>query len=461
MTDTSTRFSVHVLTLAAAAAVAVAWILLILSESGTAPFGRGGYRLNAVVPSSALLAEGSRVTMGGAEVGSVVKVDRSNKPGRLGTHVEMRITDKRVTPVPVDSKIQIRTRSQVGENYVSIAVGRGDETFASGSYMPAKDNKELVEVDQILSVVNGRTKDRARKLLAGLGGALDGRSDELSQTLQGTTRFVDGASTTTGILYRDRTVVAQLVDQLGRIATEVGGRGSAIDTIADRGLTSLRAVGDRDAALAATLRELPGTLDQIRETSDTVGRVTPQAAPVVNDLTSATADLEPVVDLLGPASRTGTTVLRNLAGAAPPLEDTLEAVTRLSDPLPKALPELRTALCQVNPALRYILPYKVDLFSIVTGLGSASNSYDATGHLARLAPVMSASSVSGLPPAVTKARRTLLESGLFGISNAISYDPYVKPGEVGSTEANAKGFPRGPEQLAKSGYKYPRVTADC
>jgi hypothetical protein len=93
-------------------------------------------------------------------------------------------------------------------------------------------------------------------------------------------------------------------------------------------------------------------------------------------------------------------------------------------------------------------------------LGSGSNSYDPTGHLLRLIPVVNENSLSGAPPAILDATRTLLQSGAFLPQKTINYDPFMKPGEIGKT-ASTGSYPYGPASLKASGYKYPHVTADC
>jgi phospholipid/cholesterol/gamma-HCH transport system substrate-binding protein len=452
-------FAGHVLTVAIFTGLAVALSAFILSASHTTPFGSGGYRLHVVVPASALLTEGSHVTMGGASVGYVSKIDRQPN-GQRGVQLELHITDHRVIPVPVDSRVQLRTRTQVGENYVSVTVGRSPQTFQSDAYMPASSSDELVDVDQILSVLNGSKKTRARQLLQSLGGALDGRGDQLSQTLQATDGLVSNGYNLVQTLDKQKRTTAQLVDQLGQVTADVGARGQAIDTIAHRGLVAVHALGNRDRELSDIFRLLPSTLAAIRSTSDTIGRVTGQATPVVDNLTAAAHDLAPAIRALAPAARSGREVVESLGAAAPKLRSTLRQATALSKPLAHAIPQLRSALCQVNPMLRYLEPYSKDFLYLLVGLGSASNSYDAVGHLIRLAPIINDNTESGLPPLINAARSALLDSGLFLKSKAVDWDPYMKPGQLGSSAAYSNK-PGNPTELKNSGFTYTRVTADC
>jgi phospholipid/cholesterol/gamma-HCH transport system substrate-binding protein len=451
-------FLPHLLTVLGATAIAIAWAVLILAKSESLPTTGDGYEVNVVVPTSALLSEGARVTVAGVEVGDVRTVERTAS-GR-GVRLRLRVTDDRVVPVPRDSRVQVRTRSQVGENYVAIVVGRAADDLASGEYLTADRADEHVAVDEVLSVLQGRTKTRARELFAGLGEAVEGRADDVNRTARGFAQTVDSGEEIVALAYRDREVVARLVDQLGRVAGAVGERGAAIDTIARRGLVSLRAVGDRDAALAETLREFPSTLDRVRDATRTVSDVSRRSTPVVANLAAATREARPVVRRLRPAADEGRRVVSALGTAAPPLRAAIATLDGVTGPLAAAFPELRGALCQVNPVLRHVLPYKDDLIGPIVGLGSASNSYDATGHLVRLSPIMSDNSLSGAPKEVNDAAATLVNSGLLSTAKLINYDPHTGPGRLGKTRA-VPGGPHDPETLTAAGYRYPRVTADC
>ena len=452
-------FGRHALVLAAFVVITLAWVTFILSESGTLPSFGETYELETTVPSASLMTPGARVTVAGAEVGSVKKVERADEIGS-GAKLTLEITDDRVTPVPRDSRVQIRTRSQVGENYVSIAIGRDRQTVPSGGSLGLEQADELVDVDQILSVLRGKTRERTRTLLREFGGALTGRGDELNSTIRGSAGVIHYGTEMMDVLYTRRRTVASLVDQLGRVMAALGDRGAAIDTIATQGVTSLRAIGDRDAALAETLRELPSTLDQVRRASSTLGDVSDRAAPVVANLAVATRELRPAIQDLAPAARDGRGVFRELGGAAPRLTRTLSSLNKLSKHLPQVMPPLRTAFCQLNPAMRYLKPYRRDFLELVFHLGSAGHSYDAIGHLLRLSPIVNENSLSGAPPEVLDASKVLLQSGAFLPQKVISLDPIMEVGEVGRTRASASD-PKTPEEVAASGFKYPRVKKDC
>ncbi|HYF26236.1 MAG TPA: hypothetical protein VD931_10905, partial [Baekduia sp.] len=315
--------------------------------------------------------------------------------------------------------------------------------------------------DQILSVLQGRTRDNARKLIQGAGQALDGRGEELHELLGGAAGTLQAGARVFDLLSQDREHVAQLVDRVGRVTAAVGERSAAVETIARQGLTSLRAVASREDALERTLAELPPTLRQVRRTSGELSATAPAATPVLRDLAGALGELRPAVDRLRPAAQLGREVLRELDAAAPPLQGAVGELRAVSGPVAEALPDLRRTFCELNPVIRYLKPYTDDAIMSLVGLGSASNSYDAFGHLIRLAPIMGENSLSGAPKEVTLAAHTLLRAGFLSESHGLTWNPYPKPGMIGKDGAGRGKTISGPDALRESGWTFPRVHADC
>jgi hypothetical protein len=150
-----------------------------------------------------------------------------------------------------------------------------------------------------------------------------------------------------------------------------------------------------------------------------------------------------------------------LGAESRPLTRTVGALRRASAPAAQTLPVLDRTLCQVNPVLRYAKPYVPDLLGIITGLGSAANSYDAIGHTIRLAVTINENSLVGLPAEQALAANKLLHAGLLSKSFGATYIPFPGPREGNRT---ASDYPRvsGPGEVrAKTGYVYPHITADC
>jgi ABC-type transporter Mla subunit MlaD len=331
----------------------------------------------------------------------------------------------------------------------------------SGGVLPISQTDEYVDVDQVLSILHGQTRQRARQIFRSLGAALQGHGIALNSAVGQGAGAISGISALTNqVLDPERSNIASLTQAMGDVAAAIGDRSAAIDTIANEGLVALGALRDRDAALAATLHALPETLGRLHTLADTIGSASAHATPVLTDLAGAVAAARPAVAALPQATQQGSAVLQSLSGASPELEQTLHQATTASAPLARALPTVKTTLCQFNPMLGYIQGRAYQALSVLIGLGSASNSYDATGHLIRLFPILGDASLAGLPDSVIRADQTLLHGGILGASTALSYDPYPQPGALGVDQA-INGGPIGPSEISGSGYRYPHVTAEC
>jgi virulence factor Mce-like protein len=448
----------HAATFVAFVAAAVGFVLLFVGLGGGLPSFGKTYEVRALMPTAGSLTPGARVTMAGARVGAVTSIQRQGS----GAIVAMEIDDSRVTPIPRDSRVGLRERTPVGENYVTIFPGSGSASLPSGDVLPMTQANDYVDVDQLLSVLQGATRERARQLIQGLGGALAGRGPALNSFLGGTSDALSTGSRVVATLAADRVQIGRLVAQLGDVSAAVGQRGADISTLAQGALTTFNAIGSRDVALRQLLDQLPATLAQVRSTTTILGSVTRVAAPVLFNLAAAVQEVRPAVQLLAPAASEGRNVVDELGAAAPPLQQTLSKLRGLSAPAAEALPRMHKTLCQLNPMIRYVKPYTNDVISAVGGLGSAANAYDAIGHLIRITFVSANdNSLVGLPADVSQASFTLLHSGLLGKSTPLTFNPYPKPGQIGKEVATGQQAILGPSQVPSTGYKFPHILADC
>jgi len=272
-------FRGHLITAIVGTVGAIATFLMFFIGGGGADLGEK-YQVRALVPTVNALAPGARVTMAGAKVGRVAEIRRHG----VGTEVRLDITDDRVTPVPLDSRITVRQRTPVGENYVSIAPGRSRSMLASGGVLPPEQSDEYVDVDQVLSVLSGPTRERARKVIRSLGGPLRGRGEELHRIVGGGSQSLQSGARVLEILSPDREQIAALVRRLGAVSSEVQDSSRTVATLATKGLRSTQALAARDDALRRTLEELPGTLRQARTTSERLSTASAVATPVVANL---------------------------------------------------------------------------------------------------------------------------------------------------------------------------------
>ncbi|MCW3014553.1 MAG: virulence factor Mce family protein [Solirubrobacterales bacterium] len=452
-------FRGHLLTAGVALLLAAGSSVAFLGIGGGLPStGGDAYEVRVVLSNSASLIRGSRITMAGTTVGKVSDIRRQG----FSTIATLRITDQRVVPISASTRVNLRQRTPVGENYVELRPGGAKAELPSGGTLRASQSDEYVDVDQVLSILSGPTRNRARQLFQNLGGALDGRGQQLNDILGDASTTVQAGSKAFTLLDADRAHVGNVVSSLESIMDAVGERRQTVATLSRQGLRSLQAVASRDTALRQTIAVLPSTLEQVRSTSGKVDDITATASPVVANLARAVHDVRPAVTSLRPAAQQGSQILAELTTAAPRLNTTLKRAKALSSPLSNALPQLHKAICQLNPVIRYTKPYTDDIGQLLMGLGSASNGYDAIGHLIRITPIVNENSLVGAPEAVTTAMHTLLRAGFLAKSQGLRREPYPKPDMNGkATAGTSPNEPITAAEVKQSGYVFPHVVSDC
>lgn len=444
-------FRGHLLTLLGVGGFALAFLITLLTWSGAAPWTGGDYKVKVLFPTAASMGSGATVRIAGVQVGKVTSVERRGAAAVL----ELRIGKGKV-PLPEDTRAAIRLRTLVGENYVELIPGTSKRTLRSGGIVPVSQTENYVEADEILSVLRGKTRDRARELIRGFGGGLDGQGVRLNAMLKDTGDVVRPADDLTAILGKDRQQVAIVVDRVGDVMREIGDRSSSIASLASAGRETFQALADRDTGLKATLNELPPTLEQVRETSTLVQSVTARSAPVVANLARAVTDLQPVIRNLRPAAQEGRGIMARLSSAAPPLTTTANKLRGLGRPAAAALPEVRQVLCQLNPMAKYLRPYAGDVSAMLANMSSPTNYYDATGHAARFYALVGQNSFTAIPDAGRELLNKLQDIGVVNKLTARGYNPYPAAGD-GGVPSGGEGA-SGPMD---STLAYPHVEAEC
>jgi phospholipid/cholesterol/gamma-HCH transport system substrate-binding protein len=447
----------HLITALLAIGVAAAATIWLIALGGNLRVS-SDYEVRVVLPHAATLSKGARVTMAGAPVGKVAQVKRKGS----GAEIKVALNDDRVYPLPVGSTARLRAVTAVQENYLEIIPGRSRAQIADGGTLTAATIGAYVEPDEILSLLQGKTRERARDLVQGLGGGLRDRGEDLHRTVSGTAGTLIPLAQTMQTLAADRHHVARLTRQLGEVAAAAGSRGEAIRVLARDSAETFRTAARRDRELRALIDALPAMLRQVRGTTGLLASVSRTGTPVVADVASAIAEARPLVADLRPAAQSGREAARNLESSAPVLTQVLKALTRASAPAATAVTVVRGVTCETTPLLRYLEPYRHDVTSFVGSFGSSVNAYDALGHLVKLQPVLGENSLAGLPDAQSELALKLVHEGVFSRSTSLNWNPYPRPGQIGKSSALGSPAYKGPEDFAKrSGFTYPRIKADC
>ncbi|HYF26602.1 MAG TPA: MlaD family protein [Baekduia sp.] len=436
MIGARTGFPLRLLLLALFVAATAGVFLVLLNIAGGVQVG-DRYRVDAVVPTAVQLSTNADVTSAGVRIGRVEEVSN-----RGATAVLRLAIDPDHGPVHRDARVQVRAKTLVGENYVDLDPGTARAgAVPDGGELPVRRAVATTQLEDVLSQMSPQRRRRLSRLLQGLGPGV-GDARITGRALSGVADLMEGGKALVAPLDAERDALRALVADLGTVFRAVGERGEMLRTLVTAGRTASRSVAAEDRALRASLRELAPTLTAARRTTGRLAGVGSRAVPLLDDLTPAVQRLTPLARDLPEVSRTTLGALRELQRAAPVTRRVLAALRAVGAPGAAAVPALNEVLRDLGPVIRYLSPYSRDAGSFFAGLGQSVSSRDATGHVARLQPVLSMAALPVLGETERRAIDAALGAGLGRLLNVRGHNNLPRPDTLGAPQPRSGDAPR-------------------
>jgi virulence factor Mce-like protein len=321
------------------------------------------YNVTAQFPTGNKLVPGNDVRIGGFRVGSVdaitPKVIATKQGDKAIAQVEMKI-QKKVQPLPVDSTLKIRPRSALGLKYVEITPGKSKKSYEQGSTISIKHSTEGLELEDVYSTLDDKTRENSRGALAGYGDAFAGRGESLNTSIQSLSPFFSYLTLVTGTLNDPDTQLKDFFPQLGETVAQLAPVAKINADLFANMATTFQALSADPRALQETIEKSPATLD-------TAVRSFRVQQPFLADATDLSRRLRPAVQqlprslpLINSAFKVGTPVLPRTVALNKRLNGTFSALDHLfSNPNTLlAFHDLRTTLTVTKPALQFVAPYQ-------------------------------------------------------------------------------------------------------
>lgn len=349
--------------LAAAAAVGV---LLVQDQDG--------YDVQLVMPSAAQLSNRTPVWIDGRQVGKVS--DLGLKDGKALVTITI---DDDAAPLHTGTTTRIEWVSAVGERVLSVNPGpTSNAEIPEGSYVEAVSTQ--VEVDQVLTALDAKTRKRVASLVGRLQTTVDGRESELNDTITQASGTVDALGEVLRAVGADGPAIRAIVRDLSALLGTTADRREQVSaSVADLSAVA-DAVAGEQKALSAMLKQLPSTLDTATTTLGKVPAASEQTIGLLGDLEPSTRRLRSVSRNLAPVLvdlRPTVAELRPLLDSA---DELLGRTPALLDSSHAVLPDLSGMLSDLNPAIAFIRPYTPEGIGGLHNWGQAFAPYDGAGH---------------------------------------------------------------------------------
>ena len=374
---------------ALAVLITILTVFLAYNANNGLPFVKS-YRITAQVPNAEALVPGNEVRIGGVRVGvveSIVPVSHDN--GTQTANLNLKL-DQSVDPLPVNSKVIIRSRSALGLKYLQITRGTSDEGFDEGAVMPLRAaHPEPVEIDELFSMFDEPTQVAIQENLTEFGNALAGRGPSLNEAIG---RFGP-------LLPRLERVMRDLSDPQRGLAAFFRASAQLASEVAPVAETQAQMFVDLDTTLGAfaeiarpylqeTISKSPETLLTTTQTMPQIRSFLVNSRGLFVDLQPGTKALAESADTIESALRAGIHALRGSPTLNNELPPTAAALRRFNDDngVREGITSLTDFSESLSPTLEFIGPAQSTcnyLTILLHNFGNAGRLGNSTGNWQR------------------------------------------------------------------------------
>lgn len=332
----------RILTMVAFAASCIGLLLFLwMSFGGSVPLAPEGYRFKVEFNDAVALAPQSDVRISGVSVGKVVSVSLDHRTGLTKAVVQI---DNQFAPRPADTRAILREKSLLGETYVELSPGsRSSPKLPDGGTLPRGQVAPTVQLDQILSTFDPRTRDAFETWMQQAGIALTGRGEALNIAVAQLFPFATNVDRVLAVLRRQSAATSTLLRDGGLVFSALSSSPGQLQGLIRNANAVFAATSAQDAALAAAVRAFPNFLIEARST--------------VNQLADFAQATKPLVDELRPAVAQLTPALQSLNTFAPELRELMVNLGPLTSASKAGFPALEQFLDGSVPLLSRLAPY--------------------------------------------------------------------------------------------------------
>lgn len=318
------------------------------------------YDLKANLPNAAQLVKGFEVRIGGARVGFLSKIEpKKRADGSAYAQVTMKL-DKSIEPIPADSTLLVRPRSSLGLKYIELTPGDGRAGLAAGSVMRVRQARPaVVELDDLFSMFDEKTRVGSRNALDGYGGGFAGRGQDINTAIEALVPLLADLEPVARNLSDPDTRLDRFFASLARAAAEVA-------PVAEDQASLFVNLDTSFTALAGIARPfLQETITESPLSEQVAIRDFPLQRPFIRNNTAFFRELRPGVavlphaaPILADAFEAGTEVLPKTVQMNEDLADVFEALADFSDdPLVRqGIRQLTRLSSSLRPTLHFLTP---------------------------------------------------------------------------------------------------------
>lgn len=311
------------------------------------------FRVNVELDNAQAVTPGRGQTaqIAGVRIGDIADVKLRNGRALVALDIEPRFADL----IHRDARAQLRPRTGLKDMYVQIFPGKDGPPVDEDFTIPITASLTDVDLDEILSELDSRTRDYVTLLANGGGEGLRGRGNDLARIFKRYEPTVRDLSRVNHAVSKERVALRRLVSSLSALNGRLARKPEDLTRLVGGASTTLRAIASEDDALRDAAGELAPTLGQATKTLRAVKPFADELGPTTRALLPAVRELQTVNAAVSPFAREATPIVREqmrpFARTAQPLVRDLAPAAR---GLARTFPELQRNLKVANNTVNQI-----------------------------------------------------------------------------------------------------------
>jgi phospholipid/cholesterol/gamma-HCH transport system substrate-binding protein len=303
------------------------------------------YKADFATAQSVTPGQGQTVNIAGVKVGEITKVDL--KDGKAVITMSIK---RKYTPIYKDATALLRPKTGLNDMLVELTPGSKTAGKLDPSQpIPVNQTLPNINTDEILSALDGDTRDYLRLLIAGAGEGLAGNSEKLSADFKRFSPTGRDILKITRKLAERRDNIRRSIHNFSLLSQALGNKDKELSRLVDSSNAVFRAFADQDQRLRETLSLLPGTLQATNTGLAKANRLGKVLGPTLGALRPGARALGPSLRATRPFVEKTTPVIRDqLRPFARDALPTVKLLRPAARDIARATPKLTNAFSIVN-----------------------------------------------------------------------------------------------------------------
>jgi len=298
------------------------------------------FRINVEIDNAQAVTPGQGQTaqVAGVRIGDIAEVRLRGGRALIGLDLEPEYADL----IHRDARAQLRPRTGLKDMYVQIFPGSDGEPVKEGFTIPASASLSDVDLDEILSELDTRTRDYITLLANGAGEGLENRGNDLARIFKRFGPTIRDLSRVNHAVSKERLALRRLVTSLAQLNAQLADKPGELTRLVSTAQSTLGAIASEDAGLRDATGELAPTLTQATSTLNAVRPFAEELGPTTRALLPAVRELENVNAAVSPFAREATPIVR----------EEIRPLVRRASPLARDLAPAARGLARTFPELQ-------------------------------------------------------------------------------------------------------------